>query len=59
MAKLILLSIVIVGVIVPMTLSTGRRPRRALRLAQAVSISFIVLWAYLCIAWYPDLVPLD
>jgi hypothetical protein len=59
MAKLILLSVVIVGLIVPILLSTRRSPKRALRQAQAITIGFVVIWAYLCIAWYPELVPLE
>jgi hypothetical protein len=59
MAKLILLSVVLVGMVVPTVLSTRRSARRALRQAQVVSIAFIVVWAYMCIAWYPQLVPLE
>jgi hypothetical protein len=59
MAKLILLSIVLVGIVVPILLSTRRSPRRALRQAQAIALGFIVVWAYMCLTWYPDLVPLE
>jgi hypothetical protein len=59
MAKLILLSVILVAVVVPVWLSTRRQSRRALRTAQLVSISFVVVWAYLCILWYPQLVPLE
>jgi hypothetical protein len=59
MAKLILLSIVMVGVLVPIAMSTRRRPRKALRAAQIVAVSFVVVWAYMCITWYPQLVPLE
>jgi Ca2+/H+ antiporter len=59
MAKLILLSVILIAVVVPVWLSTRRRPRRALRTAQLVSISFVVVWAYLCVIWYPQLVPLE
>jgi hypothetical protein len=58
-AKLILLSIVIVGIVVPIAFSTRRRPRKVLRLVQVVSLGFVLVWAYLCITWYPQLVPLD
>jgi hypothetical protein len=59
MAKLILLSVIIVAVVVPVWLSSRRRPRSALRTAQIISISFVVVWAYLCLTWYPELVPLE
>ncbi len=59
MAKLMLLSIVLVCVFVPAILAPRRSPRRSLRLAQIVSVGFVVVWAYMCIAWYPQLVPLE
>jgi hypothetical protein len=56
MAKLILLSIVLVGILVPAMMATRPRPRRTLRTVQIVCTSFVVVWAYMCIAWYPQLV---
>jgi len=58
-SKLILFSIVLVSVAVPIRLSTRRSAKRALRYTQWIILAFILLWAYLCIAWYPRLVPLD
>jgi hypothetical protein len=59
MAKLILLSVVIVGIVVPIALSTRRAPKKTLRLVQVVCLGFVLVWAYLCITWYPQLVPVD
>lgn len=59
MAKLILLSIVIVSVVVPMLLATRRSPVRMLRNAQVAALLAVVVWAYMCISWYPQLVPVD
>jgi hypothetical protein len=59
MAKLILLSVVLVGLVVPILLSARRSPRRALFQAQAIALGFVVIWAYMCLSWYPDLVPLE
>ena len=58
MAKLILLSVVLVGFLVPISLSTRRAPRRALRQAQIAAAAFVIVWAYMCLTWYPQLVPL-
>jgi hypothetical protein len=57
--KLILLSIIFVSAGVPIALSGSRSPRRALRRAQWIALAFVLVWAYMCIAWYPQLVPLD
>jgi hypothetical protein len=59
MEKLIILSIVIVTFAVPMWLSTSARPRRALRRAQWLVLGFIFVWAFMCLRWYPRLVPLQ
>jgi hypothetical protein len=58
MAKLIILSIVIVSFAVPTMLATSPRPRAAIRRAQVLVLAFIVAWAFMCVRWYPDLVPL-
>jgi hypothetical protein len=58
-SKLILFSIVLVSVVVPIWFSTRRSAKRALRYTQWLILVFIFLWGYLCIAWYPRLVPLD
>jgi hypothetical protein len=58
MAKLIILSIVLVSFAVPVWLSTSPQPRRALRRAQRIILVFIVVWAFMCLHWYPELVPL-
>ncbi len=59
MAKLILLSIVLVSIALPIRLSARAAPRRALRLTQWIVASFVFVWAYMCLSWYPQLVPLD
>jgi hypothetical protein len=59
MAKLIILSIVLFSFAVPVYLSTARQPRRALRRVQTLVLVFIVVWALMCLKWYPQLVPLE
>jgi hypothetical protein len=58
-AKLILLSIVIVSMAVPIHLCARPSPKRALRRAQWILTAFVFLWAFLCIVWYPKLTPLE
>jgi len=55
-AKLIILSIVLVSFAVPVRLATSRQPRVALRRAQWIVLAFIVIWALMCLRWYPQLV---
>ncbi len=58
MAKLIILSIVIMSFAIPVRLSTAPQPRKALRRAQQFVVVFILLWAFMCLRWYPSLVEL-
>jgi hypothetical protein len=58
MEKLIVLSIVFVTIAVPTWLSTSQRPKPALRKAQTIIVVFVLLWGYLCLHLYPQLVPL-
>jgi hypothetical protein len=58
MAKLIILSILLVSIGVPAWLSGSPQPRKALRKAQVIVTLFVVVWGYLCLHWYPELVPL-
>lgn len=59
MAKLILLSIILVSMAVPIHMATGRSPRRALRRVHWTIIVYAMLWAFMCIVCYPALVPLE
>ena len=56
MAKLIIFSIVLISFIVPVRLSTGANARRALRRVQVILFVYIVVWAFMCLIWYPELV---
>jgi hypothetical protein len=58
-AKLILLSVVLVSMIIPIRLCTRPSPKRALRRVQWTIVAFVFVWAFLCIVWYPALVPLE
>jgi len=59
MAKLILLSIVLFTSIVPAMLCLSRRPERALRWVQVLTVIAAIVWAYCCRVWYPQLVTLE
>jgi hypothetical protein len=56
MEKLIILSIVLVSFAVPVRLSTNAHARTALRRVQWIVFVFIVVWAFMCLWWYPRLV---
>jgi hypothetical protein len=59
MAKLIILSIVIMSFVVPIRLSTAKNPRASLRKAQQIIALFILVWTFMCLRWYPSIVPLE
>jgi len=56
MAKLILLSVVLLTIAVPMLVAERPRPRRAIRLVWGVTLAFTFVWAVLCTWIYPQLV---
>jgi hypothetical protein len=58
MAKLIILSVLIVSIAVPASMSTSAHPRKALRRMQGIVVTFVIVWGFLCLHWYPALVPL-
>jgi hypothetical protein len=53
------MSIVFVTMGVPIWLSTAKRPRGALRRAQTLSIIYALIWAYMCLRLYPQLVQIE
>jgi hypothetical protein len=59
MAKLILLSIVLVSMAVPIQLAARPGGRRALRRTQWIIVAYALIWAFMCLVWYPALVPLE
>jgi hypothetical protein len=59
MAKLIILSIVLVSFVVPIRLAKSSQPRQALRRTQWTILAFIVVWTIMCLKWYPQLVNLE
>jgi hypothetical protein len=58
MAKLIILSIVLMTFGVPIYLASKPRPLANLRRVQWILFTFIFLWAYMCTRWYPAIVEL-
>ena len=58
MAKLIILSIVLASFVLPVWLSTKPQPRRTIRRLQWTMFFFVIVWAYMCLRWYPLVVPL-
>jgi len=59
LAKLILLSIVLLSMAVPIHLSARPAPKRVLRRVQWIVAAIVVVWAFLCIVVYPKLQPLE
>jgi hypothetical protein len=57
-AKLIILSILLVTVLVPAWMSSSSQPRKALRRVQGLVVVLVILWGYMCLHWYPALVEL-
>ena len=58
MSKLIILSIVIMSFALPIYLSTSAQPAKMLKRVQVLMCLYVLLWSYLCLHWYPILVPL-
>jgi hypothetical protein len=58
-SKLIIFSIVLVSFAAPLWFSVAPQPRRALRRVQGLVLLFIVVWAVMCLKWYPSLVQLE
>ncbi|MGD0523945.1 MAG: hypothetical protein ABSE49_02310 [Polyangiaceae bacterium] len=56
MEKLIILSIVFVSLGLPAWLATSTRPKKALRQAQWAVLFYVIVWGYLCLHVYPQLV---
>jgi hypothetical protein len=40
-------------------MASSTQPRRALRRTQASIVLFIVVWALMCVYWYPELVHVE
>jgi hypothetical protein len=58
-AKLIVISILLVTVAAATWQSTARTARSGLRKAQWITVLYVFLWAYMCLNWYPQLVPVE
>jgi hypothetical protein len=58
MAKLIILSVLLASMAVPAWLSTSPNPRKALRKTQGLVVLFVIVWGFMCLHWYPELVPM-
>lgn len=59
MPKLILLSILLFTVGVPIVMAKRPAPHRSLRALQLWTVVAALAWAYACLTWYPQLVPID
>ena len=59
MAKLLVLSVILVSVILPMIAATRPKPQKNLRIVLGVIVVVILVWTQLCLRVYPALVPLD
>jgi hypothetical protein len=58
MAKLILLSIILFSIVVPMVFASTKSPKRTLRGIQVATVISVAVWAFMCLTWYPALVPI-
>jgi hypothetical protein len=57
-AKLIILSVLLMSVGLPGWFAARAQPRKALRQVQRLVIVYVVVWGYLCLHVYPQLVEL-
>ena len=59
MAKLILLSVILFSVVVPILFAGVKSPKRTLRWIQIAAVISVAVWAFMCLTWYPALVPIE
>ncbi|MDB4993421.1 MAG: hypothetical protein JWM74_853 [Myxococcaceae bacterium] len=59
MAKLILLSVILFSVIVPIVFAKTKSPKRTLRGIQIATLVSVAIWAFLCLTFYPAMVPIE
>jgi len=59
LAKLILLAIVFFTSIVPLAASSATNARLTIRRIQIWTVLAVLVWAYACRAWYPQLVHVE
>jgi hypothetical protein len=59
MAKLIILSVVILSVGMPIAMATRPKPQATLRQIVLLMIFAIFVWSQLCLKLYPQYVPLE
>jgi len=56
MAKLILLSVILLTIALPIAVAERPGPKKSLRLVWGVLVAFAFVWAILCTRCYPQLV---
>jgi hypothetical protein len=56
MAKLIVLSVILLTIVMPIWLSDRPNPKKSLRLIWIVLVVYAFVWAALCTQCYPKLV---
>jgi hypothetical protein len=59
LAKLIILSVVLVSFALPVWLAATPMPRRTLRRIQWLVFAYVLLWSFMCLYWYPTLVEVE
>jgi len=59
MPKLILLLVILWSVLVPIATCGRPAPKRVLRTIQILTFGVVVIWGYLCLTYYPQMVPID
>jgi hypothetical protein len=59
MAKLVLLSVLIMTIALPIAVAERPKPQLTLRWTLVAMVVLILIWAQLCLRLYPELVPLD
>jgi hypothetical protein len=59
MPKLIVISILLVTFVAATWFSNAKSPKSALRKAQWIVVVYVFVWGYMCLNWYPQLVPVE
>jgi hypothetical protein len=59
MAKLILLLLILFSTLVPLFAAGSKSPKRTMRTVQVATAIMTFVWAYLCLAYYPQMVSIE
>lgn len=59
MGKLILLLLILFSTLVPLLLAGSKTPKRTMRKLQIATVVMTFVWAYMCLAYIPQLLSVN